>query len=98
MEFKDFEPNVISVTLNNTGESVISGLSEEMEAKLKTYENLKLFLEIKEHDEENEASFFEELKHGLNNLTPFSKIAVVSPKSWIERYAEVIAGLSSHDF
>ncbi len=88
--------NLITITIDGKNDE---NQINQAQKKLDQYENdstaLKLFLEIKEHEEEDEGLFFENLKGKLQNFSPFVSIVVVSPKIWVEKHAEVLASLGS---
>ncbi len=96
MKFNDDHAHIITITIDGSGDD------EQISAARKQLENLeddssaiKLFLEIKHHKEEDEGLLFEDLKGRLQNFSPFESIVVVSPKTWVEKHAEVLASLGS---
>ena len=98
MEFIDIGPHILGIQLNELrGNKGIAASASKMKEMLEHNEHLKLYLEIANHKEQDEAAYFEKLTVALQNFTPFEKIAVVTPTNWIERYSEVLAGIGATD-
>lgn len=98
MEFIEIGPRILGIHLKELrGNQGVAASASKMKEMLEVHKRLKLYLEISNHKEQDEAVYFEKLTVALQNFSPFEKIAVVTPTNWIERYAEVLAGIGSAD-